>query len=248
MKVRGSKAPANAFSLAPRPKKPGYVQVRLYENVLPFERSDEEGEVVSGFEYDMYSLEMPASDGLESKVLENYETLLAQAKAIESGLANLEDFMGCATGDDIVEIVRSAKTAEISKACNAIIVAGIDLELTQGEVHFNLSIEDQTNISNLFKIVELGGTVFPYQSDGGVCRIYTAAEIAQIYIAAQTLITTQTTYHNALKAYVKTLGSIESIAAVQYGMELPEPFASEMRLKLSVAQEQMNIITGKLGG
>lgn len=248
MKVRGSKAPVNAFSLVPRPKKPGYVQVRFYENVVPYERIDEEGEISNGYEYDMYQLEMPDSADLESKVLEGYDTLLAQAKAIESGLTNMEDFLGCATGADIVEIVRSAKIAEISKACNAIIVAGIDLELTQGEVHFNLSIEDQTNISNLFKIVELGGSEFPYQSDGGVCRIYTAAEIAQIYIAAQTLITTQTTYHNALKAYVQTLESIESIASAQYGMELPEPFASEMRLKLAVAQEQMNVITGRLGG
>ena len=112
---------------------------------------------------------------------------------------------------------------------------------------FNLSIEDQANIANLFRVVELGGTEFPYQSDGGVCRIYTAAEIAQIYIAAQTLITTQTTYHNALKAYVQSLEGAEEISAVTYGMTLPEPYLSEMNAKLAVAQAQMNAITEKLG-
>lgn len=111
----------------------------------------------------------------------------------------------------------------------------------------SLDIEDQANIANLFRVVELGGTEFPYQSDGGVCRIYTAAEIAQIYIAAQTLITTQTTYHNALKAYVQSLEGSEEISAVTYGMTLPEPYLSEMNAKLAVAQAQMNAITAKLG-
>ena len=124
-------------------------------------------------------------------------------KAVERGWVTMEDVIEIVGEDNSLAIIKAAKIAEISKSCNAIIVAGIDLELTQGAVHFNLSIEDQANIANLFRVVELGGTEFPYQSDGGVCRIYTAAEIAQIYIAAQTLITTQTTYHNALKAYVQ---------------------------------------------
>ena len=84
-------------------------------------------------------------------------------------------------------------------------------------------------------------------SDGGVCRLYTATEIAQIYIAAQTLITTQTTYHNALKAYVQSLDGAEEISAVTYGMTLPEPYLSEMNAKLAVAQAQMNAIMAKLG-
>ena len=75
----------------------------------------------------------------------------------------------------------------------------------------------------------------------------TAAEIAKIYIAAQTLITTQTTYHNALKAYVQSLEGAEEISAVTYGMTLPEPYLSEMNAKLAVAQAQMNAITEKLG-
>ena len=79
-----------------------------------------------------------------------------------------------------------------------------------------------------------------------MCRIYTAQEIAAIYIAAQTLITSQTTYHNALKAYVQSLENAEEIAAVTYGMELPEPFASEMNTKLAVAQTQMEAIVARL--
>ena len=110
----------------------------------------------------------------------------------------------------------------------------------------NSFIEDQSNINNLFRVVELGGTEYPYQADGGVCRIYTAAEIAAIYIAAQTLITTQTTYHNELKQYVQTLTSAEEVSAIQYGMTLPEPYLTEMNEKLTVAQQQMQAIVGRM--
>lgn len=150
--------------------------------------------------------------------------------------------------DNATEVIRDAKIAEISAACNAVIVAGVDIELGGETEHFNLSIEDQSNIANLFRVVELGGTEFPYQADGGKCRIYTALEIAQIYIAAQTAITTQTTYHNALKAYVQSLTNVEKISAVTYGMTLPKKYATEMNEKLAVAQAQMEAIVARLNG
>ena len=149
--------------------------------------------------------------------------------------------------EDPIETIRNIKLKEISDACNYTIISGIDIEFNKEKVHFNLSIEDQSNINNLFRVVELGGTEFPYQSDGGECRIYTAAEIAQIYIASQTLITAQTTYHNALKQYVQSLSSIEDIDAVTYGMELPEPYLTSVNKKLATAKAQMDAIVAKMG-
>lgn len=166
--------------------------------------------------------------------------------AVAKGWITIDEAVEIIGSDQSTEVIRAAKIAEISAACNTVIVSGVDLELTDGTVHFNLSIEDQSNIANLFRVVELGGTEFPYQADGGVCRIYNAQEIAQIYIAAQTAITTQTTYHNALKAYVQSLSDVEQIAAVQYGMSLPDPYAFEVAEKLTVAQTQMNAIVERL--
>lgn len=173
--------------------------------------------------------------------------------AIVRGWITIADAVEILGDDNAVETVRAAKLMEISKACNAVIVAGVDVPVgdqsqsTHME-HFNLSLEDQSNINNLFRVVELGGTEFPYQADDGSCKVYSATEIAAIYIAAQTLITTQTAYHNALKAYVNALTESEEIAAVQYGMDLPEPFASELASKLAVAQAQMEAILNRLGG
>lgn len=168
-------------------------------------------------------------------------------KAVAHGWMTMDDAIEIVGEEDALAFIKTAKLSEISAACNAVIVAGVDLELDEGAVHFNLSVEDQSNIANLFRVVELGGTEFPYQADGGVCRIYTAAEITQIYVAAQTLITTQTTYHNTLKAYVQSLESAEEIGSVAYGMELPAEYAAEMMEKLAVAQAQMASILSKMG-
>lgn len=167
-------------------------------------------------------------------------------KAIEKKWITIEEAIEIAGEEKALEIIKAAKITEMSKNCNAIIINGIDLELSQGQVHFNLDIEDQSNIANLFKVVELGGTEFPYQSDGGICRIYSAEEIIKIYIASQTLITTQTTYHNALKAYIQSLNEIEAISAITYGMKLPEPYLTEVTNKLNIAQTQMDTIIANL--
>ena len=166
--------------------------------------------------------------------------------AVAKDWITITDVIEIVGEDNALSVVMSAKLSEISNACNAVIVNGVDIKFGEENVHFNLSIEDQSNINNLFRVVELGGTEFPYQADGGVCRIYTAAEIAAIYIAAQTLITTQTTYHNELKQYVQTLTSAEEVSAIQYGMTLPEPYLTEMNEKLAVAQQQMQAIVGRM--
>lgn len=145
-----------------------------------------------------------------------------------------------------VDEVRAQCLGMISQACNQTIVAGVDVELNGAVEHFNLSDEDQRNIDNLFRIVYLGGTRFPYQADGSECRVYTVSEIAQIYVAAQTLITTQTAYHNALKKYVNSMETVEEINGVSYGMELPEPYLTDLNANLAVAQEEMAAMMAKL--
>lgn len=187
---------------------------------------------------------------MKEKLRNMYEESLIDTTALLNAVAKnwitIADVIEIVGEDNALSVVMSAKLSEISNACNAVIVNGVDIKFGEETVHFNLSIEDQSNINNLFRVVELGGTEFPYQADGGVCRIYTAAEIAAIYIAAQTLITTQTTYHNELKQYVQTLTDVEEVSAVQYGMTLPEPYLTEMNEKLSVAQQQMQAIVDRM--
>lgn len=174
-------------------------------------------------------------------------TSVGVLNAIQKGWITTEDAVEILGSDTALDTIRTAKLLEISKACNAVIVAGIDVQIGERTDHFNLALEDQSNINNLFRVVELGGTEFPYQADDGTCTVYSAQEIAQIYIAAQGHITSQTAYHNALKAYVNSLETSEEITAIQYGMTLPDPYATELAGKLAVAQTQMQAIIARLG-
>jgi len=190
----------------------------------------------------LYSLYQNGLNGIEPSL--SVDGIL---NAVSNGWITTEDAVEIVGEDRSIDIVRAAKLREISKACNAVIVAGIDVEMEERTDHFNLSLEDQANINNLFKIVELGGTEYPYQADDGKCIVYSKVEIASIYAAAQTHITYHTAYHNALKQYVLAMRKAENISAVEYGMELPEKYTAELNEKLAVAQAQMEAIMSKLG-
>lgn len=66
--------------------------MRFFENAEPFTET-KDGLTVSGYQYDEYHLEMEDTGDLEADVSNNYETLLAQAKALEgdSNPASLEE-------------------------------------------------------------------------------------------------------------------------------------------------------------
>lgn len=83
MKVRGDRAPSNAFTLEEQPKKPGYVLLRLFENVEAFEETND-GLTISGYQYDEYTLELEDADGLSNDILSSYAAYLKEAKLKEA--------------------------------------------------------------------------------------------------------------------------------------------------------------------
>ena len=130
-----------------------------------------------------------------------------------------------------LEYVREAKINEMSRACNRTIENGIDVEI-EGEVHhFSLNTQDQLNLITLSTLTDTE-EIIPYHADGEICKFYTAAEMKQIIAAATKFKIYHTTYYNALKAYIKSLNTIEDINAVYYGIELPEAFQTDVLQQL----------------
>jgi len=129
--------------------------------------------------------------------------------------------------DITVEFVRSAKLKEISAACRHAIENGIDLIIRGETKHFSLTAQDQLNLMDLKTLVETEDFI-PYHADNEEQMFYTAAEIKQIIAAASAHKIYQTTYHNALKAYVNSLETIEEISAITYGISIPEEYKTEV--------------------
>ena len=54
------------------------------------------------------------------------------------------------------------KVEMANSTCEALIYAGIDVELSGGTEHFALEPNDQTNIDSMFTAITLGATQYPY--------------------------------------------------------------------------------------
>ncbi len=153
--------------------------------------------------------------------------------------------------DEAMTMLRTAKLNELRNICNNAIVAGVDVTTSNsGDTteHFSLDSYDQNNITNMFYSVMAGVEEYPYHADGKECTTYTKADIVAIYVAAQSAITYHTTYNNMLRALVNRLNDVETLAAVTYGMELPEDLNISMQNNIIAAQAQIQKILTTLSG
>lgn len=135
-----------------------------------------------------------------------------------------------------VEYVKNVKIGEMNNTCNKVIVNGFDTVLSDGETHhFSLTTQDQLNLITLSALVEGGETAIPYHADGELCKFYSAEDIGTIITMATSFKTYHVSYFNALRAYIESLDTIESIRAITYGTPIPEEYQSEV-LKVLNAQ------------
>ena len=131
--------------------------------------------------------------------------------------------------NDIIslEFIRSSKLQEMSYACRTTIEAGFDLIIRGETHHFSLTTQDQLNLMNL-NLMAQTEELIPYHADGEECEFYTPEEIREIIAAATSYKNYQVAYHNALKAYVNALDTIEAIAAIEYGTPIPDEYKSDV--------------------
>lgn len=128
-----------------------------------------------------------------------------------------------------VDYVKAAKIAEMSMTCNKVIENGIDVMLTDGQIyHFSLTTQDQLNLITLQSMIVSGETAIPYHADGELCRYYTVEDISIVMDSATAHKTFHVTYYNSLKVYINSLETISDISAVQYGMNIPEEYQSDI--------------------
>ena len=163
--------------------------------------------------------------------------------ADESGLVtamhpNLEAWQPWKAEQSVSETAerRTAKLAELSAACNAAILAGFSLTLPSGNFgHYTLEETDQINISTALASIMQGAAGFPYHADGELCRLFSAADIIALANAAAAHKLYHTTYHNHLKAWAQRAKTMEELAEIVYGAELPKDLKKNLEGILNAA-------------
>lgn len=157
-------------------------------------------------------------------------------KAVDKGWITEGDAVEIAGVDDSIPIIRSAKIAEISQACNQIIMDGIDVTLSDGtSYHFRLEETDQINLTTAYNAVLQGAAGYPYHADGQLCKMFTAEDITTISEAATSHKLYHLTYCNHLMTWARGAETAEELQSIYYGAELPEVLAANMEAILNAS-------------
>lgn len=178
---------------------------------------------------------------VEDGVIENI--IVCESDSVASQLGAVPCYTGALVGAEYKnpasQEARDAKETELSAACNAAIENGLDIQLGDTTEHFNYSEKDQLNIKEMFDAVRMGATEYPYQSDTGECRVYSADEIKLIYQTLAGHKTGNLTYYHQLKSYVGTLETEDEVNAVVYGQPLTGEYLTHYNDMMAVVQAQM---------
>lgn len=131
--------------------------------------------------------------------------------------------------DGSVELVRENIITQMSAACSAAIIGGVDVTLSDGKTyHFSLTLEDQLNLLSLQGMLAAGAEAVPYHADGEECRYYSAADFNTIAEAATYWKLYQESYFNSLRGYIRSMETMAELLTVTYGMSIPEEFRTEV--------------------
>lgn len=174
-----------------------------------------------------------------------FVTITDDGETVTSCVWNEEAYQAwCAENPepDYLAKAKSAKEYELSSACNATIVSGVDVQTTKGTEHFDLTEADQINLTTALNKVNSGDTACPYHAKGGLCRMFTADEIRAIAQAAIFHVTYQTTLCNHLLTWARRAETQEELEGITYTAEgLPDDLAANMAQVLAAAASEQEV-------
>lgn len=141
-----------------------------------------------------------------------------------------------------LEKIKQAKIDTMSQICSAEIIKGVDYN----NEHYALTLDDQTNISNLTMLAAQGSTV-PYHADGdgANCKIFTAEEFTQFSSYCQQFKIYHLTYFNQLKGYINSLTNVEDVLSINYGTELTGKYAESLIQMTNGFQYSITVVEDK---
>lgn len=135
---------------------------------------------------------------------------------------------------EYTDITQDEVIAAMSDACNQAIVYGVEVTLSDGGTyHFSLGVEDQINMMNLQSMVLSGAESVPYHADGAGCRYYSTDDFNKIAEAATAWKLYHESYFNSLREYIKSLNTNVELGDVEYGMEIPEEYQTDVLQQLT---------------
>lgn len=133
--------------------------------------------------------------------------------------------------DDTLEFVKARKIAEMKAMCNKSITNGFDITLDSGTCHFSLSIYDQLNLVSMIAYGNVSSDVM-YHADNELTTTYSTEDAKHIFNKYMNFKAYHMEYFHAIKAYIDAQTDINLIGGIEYGIEIPKEFKTEVLTKL----------------
>ena len=134
------------------------------------------------------------------------------------------------------EEIQTEKLSNLSEICNQTIVAGMDVETTEGIEHFSLEETDQINLTTALSAIEQGVKGYPYHADKKLCRMFTAVELKAIAEKATAHKLYHTTLCNHLLILARRATTTAELDKITYSTDcLPLDLAQNMQKVLAAS-------------
>lgn len=133
------------------------------------------------------------------------------------------------------EEIQTKKLSNLSEICNQTIVAGMDVETTEGIEHFSLEETDQINLTTALSAIEQGAKGYPYHADKKLCRMFTAVELKVIAEKATAHKLYHTTLCNHLLILARRATTTAELDKITYSADCLPPDLAENMKKILVA-------------
>ena len=134
---------------------------------------------------------------------------------------------------------KNNKILEMSSKCNESIVNGFVCKLSDGkECHFRLTIEDQMNLLDIQKEIEMGHQTILFHSTKEMCKLFSIEDATLICEEASKHRRYHTTYFNLLKFIINNISDKEFIDNIKYGDDI-----KSMSIKYGLYDCVKNIIS-----
>lgn len=158
-------------------------------------------------------------------------------EAVFSGITNMNEYV-LEDGEwesKPFEEIQTEKLSSLSETCNQTIVAGMDVETTEGIEHFSLEETDQINLTTALSAIEQGAKGYPYHADKKLCRMFTAVELKAIAEKATAHKLYHTTLCNHLLILARRATTTAELDKITYSADCLPPDLAENMKKILVA-------------
>ena len=176
--------------------------------------------------YNYEELEIPSVQQVENYEFVGWEPTIPSSGSITENKTYVAKF----NYNEPIENVRERKISEMNTVQQSMIANGFDIVIDGKLKHFTLTDHDQTSMLGLMGQVQMGIEQIPWHTSDHDehCEYFTNEQMKSIIEKATGFLTYHITYFRDLRIYINNLSSKEEIEAVEYGIQIPNKYKSDV--------------------